>query len=54
VGVASSLVICFSYFVLQQLVLALGTRGVLSPWLGAWAPNLVFALTGFGLTWRIR
>lgn len=54
VGVGTSLGICFSYFVLQQVALALGTRGVVNPWLGAWAPNFVFALTGLGLSWRAR
>lgn len=54
VGVAASLGICFSYFVLQQVALALGTRGVLNPWLGAWTPNLLFALAGLGLSWRVR
>lgn len=54
VGVASSIVICFGYFVLQQLSLAVGTRGTLPPWLAAWAPNTLFALMGIGMTWRIR
>lgn len=54
VGVASSIVICFGYFVLQQLMLALGLRGLLPPWLAAWAPNVLFAAAGLGLSWRIR
>jgi len=54
VGVASSIVICFGYFVLQQLALALGLRGLLPPWLAAWAPNVLFASVGLGLSWRIR
>ncbi|MCX6923434.1 MAG: LptF/LptG family permease, partial [Verrucomicrobia bacterium] len=54
VGVASSIVICFIYFVLQQLGLALGTSGRLSPWLAAWIPNLSFGITGLLLTARIR
>jgi lipopolysaccharide export system permease protein len=54
VGVASSLVICFSYFVLGQVTLALGARGLVVPWLAAWGPNLLFGLTGFVLTWRLR
>jgi lipopolysaccharide export system permease protein len=54
VGVASSLVICFAYFVLGQVALALGVRGVVVPWLAAWGPNLLFGLTGFVLTWRLR
>ena len=54
VGVASSIVICFSYFVLQQLGLALGTSGRLPPWLAAWFPNLSFGLVGLVMTFRIR
>ena len=54
VGVASSIVICFVYFVLQQVGLALGTSGRMEPWLAAWFPNLSFGLMGLWLTARIR
>jgi lipopolysaccharide export system permease protein len=54
VGVASSIVICFVYFVLQQVGLALGTGGTLPPWLAAWFPNLSFGLAGLWLTARVR
>jgi lipopolysaccharide export system permease protein len=54
VGVASSIVICFIYFVLVQVALALGTGGHVVPWLAAWGPNLLFGLAGLGLTWRLR
>jgi len=54
VGVASSIVICFVYFVLQQLGLALGTSGRVSPWLAAWFPNLSFGLVGLFMTARVR
>jgi lipopolysaccharide export system permease protein len=54
VGVASSILICFVYFVLQQVGLALGTGGSLPPWLAAWFPNLSFGLAGLWLTARIR
>jgi lipopolysaccharide export system permease protein len=54
VGVASSIVICFVYFVLQQVGLALGTGGSLPPWLAAWLPNLSFGLAGLWLTTRVR
>ncbi|HOX56720.1 MAG TPA: LptF/LptG family permease [Candidatus Paceibacterota bacterium] len=54
VGVASSIVICFIYFVLQQVGLALGTSGRIEPWLAAWFPNLSFALTGLLMTARVR
>jgi lipopolysaccharide export system permease protein len=54
VGVASSIVICFTYFVLLQLGLALGTSGRLPAWLAAWFPNLSFGLAGLWMTARIR
>jgi len=54
VGVASSLFICFVYFVLQQFGLALGTGGYVPSWLAAWFPNLSFSLAGMGMMARIR
>jgi lipopolysaccharide export system permease protein len=53
-GVAGSIVICFIYFVLQQVGLALGTSGSLPPWLAAWFPNLSFGLAGLWLTSKVR
>jgi lipopolysaccharide export system permease protein len=49
VGVASSLFICFAYFVLQRLGMALGTGGRLTPWVAAWLPNVLFIAAGLGL-----
>jgi lipopolysaccharide export system permease protein len=54
VGVASSIVICFVYFVLLQIGLALGTSGRVPAWLAAWFPNLAFGLAGLWMTARIR
>jgi lipopolysaccharide export LptBFGC system permease protein LptF len=54
VGVASSILICFGYFVLQQVGLALGTSGRMSPWLAVWFPNLSFGLVGLLMTARVR
>jgi lipopolysaccharide export system permease protein len=54
VGVASSIVICFSYVVLQQSCLALGAGGTLPPWVAGWLPNVGFGLAGFWLTARVR
>ncbi len=54
VGVASSILIAFAYFVVQQLALALGTGGRLPPWLAAWLPNLSFGLAGLVMTARVR
>jgi lipopolysaccharide export system permease protein len=54
VGVASSLFICFFYFVLQQFALALGTGGYVAPWLAAWLPNLSFGMAGLWMMMRVR
>ncbi len=54
VGVASSILICFIYFILQQLGLALGTGGYVPPWLAAWFPNLSFGIAGLWMTARVR
>jgi len=54
VGVASSLFICFIYFVLQQFGLALGTGGYIAPWLAARLPNRSFGLTGLLMMMRLR
>ena len=53
-GVAGSVVICFVYFILLQLGLALGTGGYLPPWLAAWFPNFSFGVAGAWLTARVR
>jgi lipopolysaccharide export system permease protein len=53
-GVAGSIFICFAYFILQQISLALGMNAYLPAWLSAALPNLFFALLGIFLTLRIR
>jgi lipopolysaccharide export system permease protein len=53
-GVAGSIFICFTYFVLQRVSLALGSSGMWPAWLAAWLPNLFFSLLGLILTARIR
>jgi lipopolysaccharide export system permease protein len=54
VGVASSIVICFAYFILSQLAIAIGAHGSIPSWIAAWSPNIVFGLMGIGLTCRVR
>jgi len=54
VGVAGSIFICFGYFVIQQVSLALGYGGYLAAWLAAGLPNLIFGATGLWLTARVR
>jgi lipopolysaccharide export system permease protein len=53
VGVASSIFICFSYFILQRISFALGTAGYLPPALAAWLPNLLFGSIGIILMTRL-
>jgi lipopolysaccharide export system permease protein len=53
-GVASSILSCFAYFVLMRLGLALGIGGHAPPWLVAWFPNLLFGVAGIWLTARLR
>jgi len=53
-GVAGSIFICFAYFILQQVALALGMNAYVPAWLSAALPNLFFALLGIFLTLRIR
>ena len=45
-GVASGIVICFGYFILLRLGLALGSGGLVPAWVAAWMPNVTFALLG--------
>ena len=54
IGVAGSIFICFAFFVLQNVGLALGQGGHLPGWLAAWLPNLVFAALGLTLMLRVR
>jgi lipopolysaccharide export system permease protein len=54
VGVAGSIFICFIYFVLMQVGLALGSSAFLAPWLAAWLPNLMFGVASLLLIARVR
>jgi len=54
VGVAGSIFICFTFFILQNIGLALGEGGHLPGWLAAWLPNLFFAAVGITLMLRVR
>ncbi|HTX20482.1 MAG TPA: LptF/LptG family permease [Candidatus Aquilonibacter sp.] len=53
-GVAGSIFICFTFFVLQSVSLAFGSGGELPAWLAAWLPNIFFAATGLFLMARVR
>jgi len=53
VGVASSIFICFTYFIVQRITFGLGTAGDLPPVLAAWLPNIVFGGAGLVLMTRL-
>jgi lipopolysaccharide export system permease protein len=53
VGVASSIFICFGYFILQRISFGLGIGGYLPPLAAAWLPNLACGLIGLSLLWRL-
>ena len=54
VGVASSVFICFIFYFVNLLSLALGERASVAPWLAAWAPNILFGVAGIVMTQRTR
>ena len=54
VGVASSIGICFAFFVLEQFSIALGAGGHLPPLLAAWLPNALFSGIALAMILRIR
>jgi len=60
VGVAASVVMCFAYFMLFRLGMAMGMGGALAamgiwgPLVAAWLPNFSFATIGLGLSWKMR
>ena len=54
VGVASSVLICVTFYILRELCVWLATVGWLSPWMGAWLPNCAFGTVGMWMTARVR
>jgi lipopolysaccharide export system permease protein len=54
VGVAASIFIFFTYFLLQQTGLTLGESGRVAAWVGAWLPNFFFAAVGLVMIARVR
>ena len=51
-GFGISLMVVLGKYVLIFIADAWGQLGVISPWLGAWAPNMVTSLIGISLLWR--
>jgi len=54
VGVAGSIFICFAYFVIQQVSMAVGSHGIMPAWVAAWLPNMAFSAIGLALMVRVR
>jgi lipopolysaccharide export system permease protein len=54
VGVASSIFICFGYFILQRISFGLGVGGYLPPFLAAWLPNMICGAVGLSLLAQMR
>ena len=57
-GLANSfglgVLICFVYYSCVKAGQALGWNQILSPWLGAWIANLLFAVLALVLLWRVH
>jgi lipopolysaccharide export system permease protein len=53
-GVASSIAICFVFFLLREIGVALGSGGRIPPWVAGWAPNLIFGIVGIIRIQRVR
>lgn len=50
VGIVFSIVIGFSYFIINSLLLSLGEAGALHPLIAAWTANIIFAGAGLWFT----
>jgi lipopolysaccharide export system permease protein len=53
-GIYLALGLFFAFHALTQVGIFLGIKGTLTPWLGAWLPNIVFFLTGLVMLVRLR
>jgi len=49
VGVSKSVALFFAYYVILNIFTALGSRGILSPAMAAWAPNIIALLFALSL-----
>jgi lipopolysaccharide export LptBFGC system permease protein LptF len=54
VGIVLSISLFFGYYALINVGLFLGKEGILSPWLAAWSPNLLFLIIGLVMIRRMR
>ena len=54
VGVAASILIFFTYYIVQQMGFTFGETGKVPPWLGAWLPNLFFVIASLRMILKVR
>ncbi|AZR73941.1 permease [Anoxybacter fermentans] len=52
IGLGLSIIVIFIYYVVLTMGGALGQAGTISPILGAWLPNVIFALVGICLIYK--
>ena len=50
IGVGISIIIGFSYFIINALLLSLGQAGAIHPLVAAWTANMLFAAAGLWFT----
>jgi lipopolysaccharide export system permease protein len=53
-GIALSILLFFAYFIMMSAFVALGRNGAFNPYLAAWIPNVVMAIAGTFLFWRVE
>lgn len=53
-GVISSFLLILAYFFLQVVFRSFGQNHILSPWMAAWGPNIIFFVVGCGMLYQVR
>ncbi len=53
-GIALSMIIFFSYYIIYQVSIAAGREGLINPVLSAWIPHIVFSAVGIGFLVKVR
>ena len=53
-SVAFGLIALFGFYMLINVGIFMGKRGLIEPWVAGWLPNLVFLGVGGVLTWRLK
>lgn len=53
-GIAASMIIFFSYYIIYQVSIAAGREGLVNPLLSAWMPHIIFSAVGIGFIIKVR